>query len=231
MVLIPRASLSFKRSKPQVKVSFANTVISSISPVAQLQKINVTLTDLPVPVADLQDVNDRLSNAITQAGSGNHAAISDVKTISKEWSEKFGLTADYFTSVARTSENPVGVIRLAGFTPTKTETTPRVQPGPINNFFVTINGTKGAIIAGGKKAASAAIANVFAAVPAGVTISFSNNTMIITAGDKKIFINVDTQKQTKMYGLNSAEPYNVCSYAVNSKGNGPVSAMMEIVPQ
>ncbi len=230
MVLNPKASLDFKRKNPEAKVSFGSKVIGGLTP-DQLQKAKATQSDLPVPVADLQDVNDRLQAAITSAGTGNYAAISDVKTIAKEWSGKFGLTANFITTVAQSTDNPAGFILSVNFVPTKTETTPTVQPGAVDNFYVTINGTKGAIIAGGKKPTVGAMANVFVAFPDGVTVSFSNNTMIITTEDKSIFINVDTQRQTKMYGLTSAQQYNVCAYGVNRKGHGPVSATLEIVPQ
>ena len=230
MLLQPKSSLTFKKLIPEKKVGFGNKVIGGLSP-EQLKKAKANGSELPVPVADLQALNDRLNTAIASAGTGNHVAISKVKAIAKEWSSKFGLTADYITSVARGTENPVGVIRAAGFVPTKTESTPTVEPGPLDNFYTTINGTKGAIIAGGKKATPGAVANVFVAFPDGVTVSFSNNTMILTTESKTIFINVDTQKQTKMYGLNSAQQYNVCAYGVNRKGHGPVSPTMEIVPQ
>jgi hypothetical protein len=185
-------------------------------------------TGLPVPVSELLTLNDNLSAIISEALTGNHTAVAAVKNAVAAWNNGFALTANYVTSVAAGDES---VIRSAGFVPTKSESQPAQKPGAVTNFKATINGSKGAIIASSKRAVPEAIAYVYAAVPDGVNISYNGYTMVITVGEKSIFITADTHKQAELYNLPTGVPYNVSMYAINRAGSGPATASQQVIPQ
>jgi hypothetical protein len=56
---------------------------------------------------------------------------------------------------------------------------------------------KGAIVAGTQTPVAEAAAYVYYAFPDGVSVSFSENTMILTVEGKSIYINTVTQKKQK----------------------------------
>ena len=229
MKLVSKASLAFKKKSPALKVPFGLNVINSLTGIFTAKKnVKAVATDLPVPIAELQALNDALNLALTDSQTGTHASIAAVKVAVANWNIGFTTTAVFITSV---SQGDAVFIRTAGFVSTKSESQPSQRPGPITNFKATINGTKGAIIAGAKTSVFAARGYVFSALPDGVTISYNDNTMVITAGDKVIFISVSTQKQTELYTLPSGVPYNVSGYAINSAGSGPATATQQVIPQ
>lgn len=222
MKLTVRASLTFKRSKTSEKPVFGANVITSLTAAA------TTFPSLPVPIAQLTTINTQLAQAIASALSGNHSAVADVKVKAAAWDVAFTKTAVYVTSVANGSDV---IVRSAGFVPTKSETSPVQKPTAVANFKATINGSKGAIIAGSKNAVPEAKAYVYTAAPEGVNVSFNDNTMIITVGDKTVYVIADTQKQTEFFNLPSGTPFNVNMYALNSAGSGPASAAQQVVTQ
>lgn len=229
MKLTSKASLAFKKLKPSEKVTFGANAINGLSatPVGE-ESAKISVADLPVPIADLLQINDALALAVTHSKTGNHSAIAEVKNAVAEWNKAFTITANYITTIAEGDE---AVIRSAGFVPTKSESTPSTKPGLPTNFKAMINGTKGAIVAGTKYAIPDAAAYIFSAVPDGVNVSFNGNTMIITAGDKTIYIAAATQRQTELYGLPSGAPYNVTTFAINRAGSGPAAPAQQVIPQ
>ncbi len=54
---------------------------------------------------------------------------------------------------------------------------------------------------------------IYFALPDGVTVSFTENTMILTVEGKNIYVNAATQKKTEMYNLPSSAAFNVGMYA------------------
>ncbi len=101
-----------------------------------------------------------------------------------------------------------------------------------NSFQASINGFKGAIISGSKTAVSnAASLYISYSMTPGVTVSFAENTMILTVDGKSVYINVTTQKKTEMYNLPNAATFNVGMFAVNSAGIGPATALQQVTTQ
>lgn len=229
MKLVSKASLAFKKMRSPVKVTFGLNVINSLTGIFTAGTgAKISATDLPVPIAELQALNDTLNLAVTNAQTGTHAAIAAVKIAVANWNTGFTTTAIFITSVAQGDE---AFIRTAGFVPTKSESQPSQRPGPITDFKATINGTRGAIIAGAKTRVFAASLYVFSAVPDGVTVSYNDNTMVITSGDKVIFITAGTQKQAEIFSLPSGVSYNVSGYAINRAGKGPATSTQQVIPQ
>ena len=226
MNLLTKASLSFKRLKVAEKPAFGANVITCLTPLLA-KKNKLTATGLPVPVDQLQAFNDALSAAIAAALTGNHTARLAVKTAVAEWDNAFTLTANYISEIAG---GDAVVIRQSGFVPTKSERTPAQKPQAPGSFNATINGSKGAIIAGAKKVPNAKV-NVFSAVPAEAIVGYNGNTMHITIGGKTIYIMVNTQKQTEFCNLPSSTPFNVSMFSVNSAGSGPAVTAQQVTTQ
>ena len=65
------------------------------------------------------------------------------------------------------------VINEAGFIATKTVSQPSQKPGLAKNFQATINGFKGAILAGTQTPVAEAAAYIYYALPDGVTVNFT----------------------------------------------------------
>ena len=228
MKLTPKVSQSFKQKTPSDKTTFGANVVNSLTPVMAAKKSKIAQNDLPIPVADLQAINTQLNTAIADALTGNHAAIASVKNLVIEWDAAFGTTASYISLQA---DGDVQAIRETGFIPTKSETTPAQKPGPTTGFKATINGSRGAILAGTKKRAPGAKYYVFSAVPDGAVVTYVNDTMVITVGDKTIYITTGTARQTEIYNLKSGLPYNVSMLAVNTAGWGPAADPQQVIPQ
>ena len=229
MKLTPKASLGFKKEKPAAKTGFGANVIASLTPLVPTAKATANAySDLPVPVTELQQLNTDLANAVADSLTGNHSAVASVKNAVIAWNYGFGLTANYITTIA---EGDAQTIRKAGFVPTKSDRQPKPKPGAAIDFKATINGSKGAIIAGAKTAVPGATAYVFAVAPDDAVITYVGNTMVITIGEKSIYITADTRKQTELYDLPSGLPVNVSMYAINGAGSGPASAPQQVIPQ
>lgn len=222
MKLTSRASLAFKRERPAAKTAFGSNVITA------LQNASAQFPNLPVSITALQTLNSNLSAAIAAALTGNHIAVAALKIAITDWNNGFTLTANYVTSVAQGDE---ALIRSAGFVPTKSETQPSQKPGHANGFNATINGSKGAIIAGCKNAVPQAVSYLFSAVPDDVTVNYNGNTMIIAVGEKTIYINAEIHKQTEFFHLPSGVSYSVSMFAVNRAGCGPAANSQKVIPQ
>ena len=229
-----KASLAFKKSRPDVKPGFGQNVINSLTPPPTVSKKTASKKDaaladeLPIPLADLTAINNDLAAAVSDSLTGNHTAKASLKNAILAWNYAFGRTAEYITSIA---EGDAELIRRAGFVPTKSESTPSQRPGAAINFKATINGTKGAIIAGSQKAVPGALFYLYSALPDGATINYVNDTIIITIGEQSVYLSASTSKQTELYNLPSGVPFNVSMVAVNTAGNGPASPSQRVIPQ
>ncbi len=221
MKIPQNASKAFKRKKPDAKVLFGQTVIDSISANPK------QFPNLPISTDELQAANDALKDGIVAANSGNHSAVDALPGLIEAWDEAFEKTATYVSGVAN---GDASLIRLAGFVPTKGETSPAQLPiGPVD-YSATINGKKGAIIANSKNSIPGAKAYAVCAVPTGVDVVFNDNVVEITVDGKTIYFAVDTRKKIEIYDLPSGVSYDISMYAVNTAGSGP-AATQTVIPQ
>lgn len=222
MKLNIRASLAFKRGKSDSKPGFGNNVINCLTAAA------AQFPALPVSLAQLKTINTALATAITNALSGNRTAILQLKAAVSTWNDAFTKTANYVSTVAAGDGI---VVSNAGFVPTKGESTPAPKPGAAADFKATINGSKGAIVAGSKKGVPQAKGYVYVATQDGVTVNFNDGIVEIKTGDKSIYITAATQRQTEFFNLPRSTAFNVTMYALNSAGSGPAAAAQEVVTQ
>lgn len=119
-----RASLNFKLQKTAKKPAFGINVINALSLLnAREGAVNTNFLDLPVPLKELQAINNDLNAAISLAGASNSQL--DLKVAILQWDAAFTLTANYITTIAKGSEI---FISNAGFIPTRKEiiTTPKL---------------------------------------------------------------------------------------------------------
>lgn len=231
MKRICTASLAFKKETPEDKVAFGTNVINMLGPTpppVASKLLAKLLTDLPVPVADLEDVNNRLWAANGAAKSGAFVDVEALANVVTEWNQDFTLTANFITTMA--AGNPE-IIRAAGFVPTKTEAQKQPAAGATTDFVAHTNGKKGAIVARAKKKVSLAKAYVFSAVPDGVEVSYAGNVMVLTVGDKNIYVTAHTKKNVELYNLPSGVKYNVSMYGFNSAGSGGAAPSQQVIPQ
>ena len=232
MKLVCKVSLAFKRLKVDAKVSFGANVINSLnaSPDKSLAKINKLADDpnLPLPVAQLTEINNDLARSVSDSLTGNHTAKASVKNNIIAWNYAFGLTANYISSLA---QGDAIIILQAGFVPTKTERIPRQKPAVPKNFRATINGSKGAVIAGSRNKVPDALVYLFSALPDEAAISYVDNTIIFTVGGHNIYLTVSTSKKTEIYNLPSGVPVNMSMVAINCAGNSPAAASHRVIPQ
>lgn len=223
------ASLGFKKENPEQKVAFGANVVAMLGGLVPAKGGASSLyTTMPVPVADLEDVNNRLFDANGAAKTGAYLAEATLENVVAEWNEKFSLTAVFITSVAASNAE---VIRAAGFVPTKSEAQKQPAAGGITGFTAQTNGKKGAIVARSKKKASMAKGYVFSAVPDGVDVTYEGDVMVLTVGDKNIYITAHTKKNVEIYNLPSGIPYNVSMYGFNSTGSGGAAPSQQVIPQ
>jgi len=230
-----KASLAFKKLRAEAKPAFGQNVINSLTPPpllsskkTEVKKEAAVADDLPIPLAELTDINTDLAAAVSDSLTGAHTARATLKNAIIAWDYAFGRTAEYISAIA---EGDPEIIRKAGYVPTKTESSPSQKPGAPINFKATINGTKGAIIASSQKAVPGALFYLYSALPDGATINYVNDTIIITIGEHTVYLSASTGKQTELYNLPSGTPFNVSMVAVNSAGNGPASASQKVIPQ
>ena len=72
---------------------------------------------------------------------------------------------------------------------------------------------------------------MYTAAPDGVSINYNGNVMIITVGEKSVYVIADTAKQTEFFNLPSETSFNVNMYALNSAGSGPATQAQKVVTQ
>ena len=228
MQLTPKASLAFKKESPSAKTTFGSNVITCLTPLLMAKKGVKTYTDIPIPVAELTTINDNLITAVAARVDGGRSSAAALKTAKAAWNEAFTITANYISAQAEGSEE---AIIEAGFIPTKSQTQPKPKPGQASAFKATINGSKGAIIAGTNKGVPTATAYVITALPPGAQISYVNDTIIITVGESSIYLSANTRGKAELYNLPSGVPYTVSMVAINAAGNGPASVSQQVIPQ
>jgi len=130
-----RASLGFKSQKAAKKPAFGTNVINSLSILITKEKIlNSSFSNLPVPLKELQAINENLSAALVTALAGNQL---DLKVAVIQWDAAFTLTANYVSHLANGDEN---IINNAGFTSTKNETVATAKALADTKFKAAVNG-------------------------------------------------------------------------------------------
>jgi hypothetical protein len=130
-----RASLSFKLQKTAKKPAFGTNVINALSILVSKGKFtNSSFLDLPVPLKELQAINDNLAAALSIALTKNQL---DLKVAVIQWDAAFTLTANYITNIARGSESFIG---NTGFVPTKNETIVAPKVPVTSKFKAAVNG-------------------------------------------------------------------------------------------
>ena len=222
---LSQVSFGFKKAKPADKVKFGSGVVKCLSgPTALL-----TYPNLPIPVADLEAVTLSLNNAVVaDQSTGSRQSRTALKNAVADWVNTFGLTGSYINMVAQGNDQ---TIADAGFLSTKTNSHPRPKPSLAADFQATINGFKGAILAGCKTPVHSAAAYAYYALPNGASVTFSENTMIITMDGKSCYVTVATQKKVELYNLPSTTTFKVGMYAINGSGAGPATGLQEVTTQ
>lgn len=225
MKLVSRVSMAFKKDKPVDKVKFGCGVLTCLTP----SVVTESFPNLPVPVTGLQAINDALNAAvIAMQTTGSRQAKTVLKNAVTDWTGAFGITGTYISMLAQGNDQ---LINEAGYIATKSFSQPSQKPALATNFQANINGFKGAIVAGTQTPVAQADAYVYYAFPDGVSVNFTENTMIITVEGKSIYINAVTQRKTEMYNLPSSAAFNVGMYAINRAGAGPATATQQVITQ
>lgn len=222
------ASLSFKREIPSQKTAFGANVVNKLTTSAAVKGVASPYPNLPVSVADLLDVNNRLFDANSAAKSGAYVDVAALENVVTEWNDKYTLTAAYVSSIAASN---LELIRFAGFVPTKSEAQKQPAAGGATGFTAHTNGKKGAIIARSKTKVPLAKGYVFTAVPDGVDVTYEGNVMVLAVGEKTIYITAHTKKNVEIFNLPSGIPYNVSMFGFNSTGSGAAAASQQVIPQ
>jgi hypothetical protein len=217
--------MAFKKYLAVDKVKFGSGVLTCLAQ----PSVAASFPNLPIPVATLQNQNDILNDAVVAVQTtGSRQSKTTLKNAVADWTDAFGITGTYVSMVAQGNDQ---LITESGYIPTKSFSQPAQKPGLATDFQATINGFKGAIAAGVQTPVAEAAAYVYYALPDGVSVNFSENTMIITVEGKSIYINAVTQKKTEMYNLPSSAAFNVGMYAINSAGVGPATATQQVITQ
>ncbi len=216
-----QASLAFIDETPSQKTPFGQTVINALDDSAG------TFSNPPIDLATLTTNNSDLAAAVLAAKTGERTAEANLQNVEKAWNNNFRLTAGYVSIVADGNE---ATIRLAGFVPTKGETSPAQVPVIPSNLKALLNGNKGSFTAS-CPAVNGAKAYVFAAVPEGASITYNGDTMMVTAGDKTVHIKVSTRSRAQFANLLSGAQVAVSVYAVNSAGSGAAANGQHVIPQ
>ncbi len=228
MKLTPKASLAFKSDSASAKTTFGDNVINCLTPLTTVKKSVFTINDLPYSVADLRIVNNNLIAAAAARVDGGRAATNNLKTARQAWDIAYTATANY---ISQQAAGNVADIISSGFIPTKSDSQPAQVPGVPAAFKATINGSKGAIIAGSKTGVATAKAYVTTAIPPEATVSYVKDTMVITLGGARIFLTANTKAETELYNLPSGVPYTVSMFAINAAGSGSATASQQVIPQ
>ncbi len=221
-----KCSLYFKKEVLSENVKFGGNVLKALQTDAANE--NPLFPDLPVSLKALTDDNIALGAADTGLINGGRTAREAANKAKKAWDVDMTSIANYVSTVANGNSQ---VVALAGFIPTKGTRQRQSIPDASTSFSAKINGTKGAIIAGSKKKVARSKAHVVTALPPGATISYTENTAVITIGDQNIYIGAFTGKETELYSLKSATPYSISMFSINAAGHGPATVATQVIPQ
>jgi hypothetical protein len=200
------------------KTTFGTQVINALMANAE------TFPNLPVLLALLTSSNNALIAAVNAASTGDHYAVANLKAVIKEWNNNFRLTANYISNVA---DGDAAIVRLAGFVPTKGETTPAQKPDAPSNFYAAANGTKGLINA--SCTAKNKNALIFVAAPPGADISFIGDSMLITAGNVTVQVLTSTKNKVSFNNIPGGVIMDMSVYAVNTAGIGPLANGQSVI--
>src|SRR4051794_17560947 len=110
MQLKEKASLTFVNDSVSEKYTFGSGVTTALGNAIG------NFPNLPIPLADLIQVNSDLNSAAVAARTRDHVAVANLTNIEKIWEDDFRKTAVYVTAVAN---GDAAVIREAGYEPTK----------------------------------------------------------------------------------------------------------------
>lgn len=221
MILKQKVSLAFVEEPATIKTSLGASVINGLTENAE------KFPALPVSLLNLTLINNKLTAAVLAAATGEHVAAADLKTTEKTWDANFRATANYVSIIAN---GDTAIIRMSGFIPTKPETTPIQRPDALQALQVNVNGTAGSVAASCAPA-DGARAYVFTALPEEASVSFNGDTMIITVGETKVYVQVNKKRKAKFNNLVSGKKMKVSVYAMNSAGIGALANGQNVIPQ
>ncbi len=213
--------LDFIRLPVEKKPGFGNGVTSGLTTYAD------DFPDLPLKVSELEATNAALTSGITDAQTGNHVAKAGLITLEKAWDAAFRTTGKYVGGLAN---GDIVLIEKGGFEPTKTETTTPQVPGAVKNFNAEPEKASGTVTVG-CDAADGVKGYLFIAAQNGANITQSGNTIVITVGEIKVFVEVDTHRKIMMHNLTAKTEFNVSMAAFNSAGCGPLSNAQNLLTQ
>jgi len=216
-----QVSLAFLGDTPSHKTPLGQSVIDALTANAE------TFPNPPITVIELAANNNALVAAVLSAKTGDHTAEANLEIVEETWNNNFRLTAGYVSIVADGNE---AIIRLAGFTATKGETSPAQIPGIAAKLRALLNGNKGNFTVS-CEGVDGAKAYVFAAVPEGASLSYIGDMMMVNIGDKAVYIVVSTRSRAQFANLPSGAPVAVSVYAVNSAGSGAAANGQHVIPQ
>jgi hypothetical protein len=229
MKITAHVSLAFKELSFSNKVTFGNAVITALSSTDEQGEPIINLfPNLPVPLDELQRINDKVFKDLAESETGLHTAKLSLRASVRVWNDAFGATAKYVNFIA---QGNVILMSLAGFRSTKSERSPKSKPQSPVTLSATVGSSRNSVNAGIKKAVDGAKAYVFAAAPDGVNISYNGNSMIIEFEGKQVFINAVTKKKTTFHQMPSLVAYNVSVYAINNAGMGAARDGGHVVAQ
>jgi hypothetical protein len=224
MTIITKALLTFKSLSSSEKIIFGNHAIASLTAAALLTPN--PFKNLLITVDELQALNDALTIAANGMINGGRAASAALKEARVAWNDGFTIAAN---GVSDAAQNVPSIIVAGGFIPTKFSRSATPLPGSIDDYTANPTGKNGNIIARTKKGASDASNYVTAALPPGATISFQQDTMIITVNGLNIYIAAHTTREIELYSLSIATSYTLNTYGFNTRGSGP-SASVQVKP-
>jgi hypothetical protein len=220
MPIKPKVSLDFIRlTDPADKVSFGNDVIQGLT------TFKSDFPNLPEPLPALIELNNALSDGITQAATGNFAARKALEKKIKMWNDGFRNNAVYVDGIANGDEE---LIARSGYKSTRTEPVHTKVPGAADKFELIPENEPGAF--GVKSHVPGATSYLFIAFPDGVTVQQDHDMLVITVEGKKLYLMADTHSNVHFSHTETGTPLNVQVMGFNLAGTGPLSNTLRARP-
>lgn len=213
-------SFEFATEAVETKPGFGDNVFNKM-------KNNPAVVNPPVPLADLDAINQKLQQRIANAASGNHEDIILRNDTEKDWDHLYRQTGIYVNLISNGSE---AAILACGFKATKSETTPGDRPQMAVSFEAGPLKGKG-VIEAGCKSEPHTVANAYIARTEGADVQVVDNVIKVTMNGETVWIVLDTHKHTVLHGLPSNKPLKVTMVPFNRKGAGPASPEQDVTPQ
>jgi len=214
------ASLDFVYDTPANQSVLGDKVINGLT------KNAILFPTLPHSVADLTMANDDLKNKIKAAANNDTVLRKELFDSTKIWIDNYKTTAKYVSLVANGDET---IIVKAGFTPTKSETTPTPKPNTpaIKDLKSPLqSGTIEVSLVSQKQTS----AYLYMALPLDVKVYQNGNQLNIKIADKEINLVIDTHREISFDGLDGNK-VNIFALAVNLAGTSVLSQPIAITPQ